>query len=140
MHLLAAQPGGIADGNEAIDLGQSPGDIVFASAADTELACLARAHASLGDAAPSLRLANLMNLGHNLSVDNWLDATVSGARLVIVRVLGGESYWPYGVERLAQLCRDQNIALALLPGDDKPDSELARRATLPPEACARQWR
>ena len=140
MHLLAAQPGGIADGNEAVDLGQRPGDIVFASAADTELACLARAHASLGDAAPSLRLANLMNLGHNLSVDNWLDATVSGARLVIVRVLGGESYWPYGVERLAQLCRDQNIALALLPGDDKPDSVLARRTTMPLEAYERLWR
>ena len=140
MHLLAAQPGGIADGSEAIDLGQSPGDIVFASAADTELACLARAHASLGAGAPSLRLANLMNLGHNLSVDNCLDATVSGARLVIVRALGGESYWPYGVERLSQLCSDKNIGLALLPGDDKPDIELARGATLPAEACERLWR
>ncbi len=140
MHLLAAQPGGIADGSEAVDLGQSPGDIVFASAADTELACLARAQAALGDGAPSLRLANLMNLGHNLSVDNWLEATVSGARLVIIRVLGGESYWPYGVERLAELCRNKDIALALLPGDDKPDSELARRATLPPESCERLWR
>ena len=35
MHLLAAQPGGIADGGEAVDLGQSPGDIGFASAAET---------------------------------------------------------------------------------------------------------
>ena len=140
MHLLAAQPGGIADCGETVDLGQSPGDIVFASAADTELACLARAHASLGPSTPSLRLANLMNLGHNLSVDNWLEATVSGARLVIVRVLGGESYWPYGVERLAQMCHEKKIALALLPGDDKPDVELARRATLPAEACERLWR
>lgn len=140
MHLLAAQPGGIADGGEAVDLGQSPGDIVFASAADTELACFARAQASLGTNAPSLRLANLMNLSHNLSVDNWLEATVSGARLVIIRVLGGKSYWPYGVERLTQMCRDRDIALALLPGDDKPDSELAWRATLPPDACERLWR
>ncbi|MBT5778663.1 MAG: cobaltochelatase subunit CobN [Rhodospirillaceae bacterium] len=140
MHLLAAQPGGIADGGEAVDLGQSPGDIVFASAADTELACFARAQASLGEGAPSLRLANLMNLSHNLSVDNWLEATVSGARLVIIRVLGGESYWPYGVERLTQMCSDKGISLALLPGDDKPDSELAWRATLPPEACERFWR
>ena len=42
MHLLAAQPGEIVDGSEAVDLGQSPGDIVFISAADTELACLSR--------------------------------------------------------------------------------------------------
>ena len=43
MHLLAAQPGGIADGSEPVDLGQSPGDIVVLSAADTELANLAAA-------------------------------------------------------------------------------------------------
>ena len=43
MHLLAAQPGQIVDGSEAVDLGQSPGEIVFISAADTELAALAAA-------------------------------------------------------------------------------------------------
>ena len=43
MHLLAAQPGAVSDGSEAVDLGQSPGDIVVLSAADTELACLANA-------------------------------------------------------------------------------------------------
>ena len=43
MHLLAAQPGAITDGEEAVDLGQSPGDMLFLSAADTELALLADA-------------------------------------------------------------------------------------------------
>ena len=74
MHLLAAKPGTIADGGEAVDLGQSPADILFLSAADTELACFAAARARLGAGAPSLRVANLMQLGHNLS-----DA--SGARV-----------------------------------------------------------
>jgi cobaltochelatase CobN len=45
MHLLAAQPGTIEDGTEAVDLGQTPGDIVFLTAADTEIACLAQAQA-----------------------------------------------------------------------------------------------
>src|SRR3546814_7777422 len=71
MHLLQATPGSISDGSEAIDLGQDPGDIVFLSAADSELAALAAAQrevgASLGEAAPSLPLANLMQLGHNRS-------------------------------------------------------------------------
>jgi len=40
MHLLQAQPGIVADGSQAIDLGQTPGDIVVLSAADTELAML----------------------------------------------------------------------------------------------------
>ncbi len=39
MHLLAATPGSITDGSEAVDLGQTPGDVVLLSAADTELSC-----------------------------------------------------------------------------------------------------
>jgi cobaltochelatase CobN len=41
MHLLAAIPGTISDGAQAVDLGQTPGDIVVLSAADSDLACLA---------------------------------------------------------------------------------------------------
>ena len=40
MHLLRTQRGEISDGSEAIDLGQTPGEIIFLSAADTELALL----------------------------------------------------------------------------------------------------
>ena len=40
MHLLAAQPGALSDNDEAIDLEQSPGAIVFLSAADTDLALI----------------------------------------------------------------------------------------------------
>ena len=76
MHLLAAQPGSISDGSAALDLGQAPGDIVFLSSADTELACLAAAQDRLGPDAPSLRLANLLQLGHNLSIDLYLDKVV----------------------------------------------------------------
>ena len=140
MHLLAAQPGAIEDGADAVDLGQSPGDIVLLSAADTELACFAQAHAGLEDGAPTLRLANLMQLGHNLSVDRYAEQVIAGARLVIVRLLGGESYWPYGVERLTDVCAAHGIPIAWLPGDDKPDAGLAGRSTLPPEAAETLWR
>ena len=47
MHLLAATSGSIDDGSEPFDLGQSPADIVFISAADTELAGLSEALNSL---------------------------------------------------------------------------------------------
>ncbi len=72
MHLLAAQRGTIADGAEAVDLGQSPGDILFLSAADTELAALAGAARRRGFGAGELRLANLLRLSHPMSVDTWL--------------------------------------------------------------------
>ena len=133
MHLLAAQPGTIDDGSEAIDLGQSPGEIVILSAADTELSCLAAAQAGLLDAhadTPSLRLANLMRLRHNLSVDVYVDRVIAGASFVLVRLLGGSAYWPYGVERLVETCRRHAIPLVLLPGDDKPDPELSEQSSL----------
>ncbi|MBT6442334.1 MAG: cobaltochelatase subunit CobN [Alphaproteobacteria bacterium] len=140
MHLLAAQPGGIADGAEAVDLAQTPGDIVFASAADTELSSLAAARQQLAADAPSLRLANLMQLSHNLSVDLWVDQVVRSARLVVVRVLGGIGYWPYGVARLADVCRANGVALAVLPGDDKPDPDLVALGTISPDAIDQLWR
>ncbi len=140
MHLLAAQPGAIQDGSEAVDLGQTPGDVVVLSAADTELAMLADARAGLpADGFPNLRLANLMQLGHNMSVDLYCEEIVAKARLVVVRLLGGRGYWPYGVEQLAETCRKQSIPLALLPGDDQPDAELAELSTLAPEAQHRLW-
>ncbi|NNG03499.1 MAG: cobaltochelatase subunit CobN [Inquilinus sp.] len=139
MHLLAATPGTIADGAEAVDLGQSPGDIVVLSAADTELANLARVRGERGAGGPSLRLANLMQLSHALSVDLYVDAVVSSARLVVARLLGGVGYWPYGVEQLVETCRRNGVPLALLPGDDSPDPELARLSSLAPEACHRLW-
>ncbi len=139
MHLLAAKPGVIADGSEAIDLGQTPGDIVILSAADTELACLAAAQGALGDDVPSLRLASLLQLNHNLSIDTYVEDIIAQARLVVIRVLGGVRYWPYGIEQVAAICRQRGIALALLPGDDQPDPELSEQSTLPAEAVHRFW-
>ena len=82
MHLLATRPGAVADGAAAVDLRQSRGDIVVLSAADTELACLAAARAAAGGSmrTPSLRLANLLQLGHQLSVDLYVDETLAQAR------------------------------------------------------------
>ncbi|MEZ5833795.1 MAG: cobaltochelatase subunit CobN, partial [Dongiaceae bacterium] len=139
MHLLAAKPGQIADGSEAIDLGQTAGEIVVLSAADSELACLARAYGHLEDPKPTLRLANLLQLSHHLSVDSYVEDIVAHARLVIVRLLGGVRYWPYGIEQIAAECRKRGIALACLPGDDQPDPELSEHNTLPPAAAHRLW-
>ena len=128
MHLLAAQAGAIQQEGEAIDLGQSPGEIVFASSADSELALLAGAADRAGY--DSLRLASLLRLGHNLSVDLWLEQTVRHARLVVVRLLGGPAYWQYGVDELIALAAGRRVRLALLPGDATPDPILRDRSTI----------
>jgi cobaltochelatase CobN len=139
MHLLRARRSTPEDGGEAIDLDQSPGDIVFVSAADTELACLATAQARRPGDAPILRLANLLQLTHPMSVDLYVERVIGQARVVILRLLGGRSYWPYGLEQTAGVCRARRIPLAVLPGDDHPDAELAGWSTLPAEACHRLW-
>ncbi|MGQ0677124.1 MAG: cobaltochelatase subunit CobN, partial [Rhodospirillales bacterium] len=144
MHLLAAKPGPDGyqlggDGEAATDLGQTPGEIVVLTSADSELACLSAARARLPAEFPPLRLANLLRLRHNLSVDLYLDQIAAKAKLVVVRLLGGRGYWPYGADELVALARREGVKLALLPGDDQPDPELLTASTLPPEACHRLW-
>ena len=139
MHLLAAKPGIVSDGSDAVDLGQTPGDIVVLSAADTELAALSAAQARAGAGAPTLRLANFLQLRHPMSVDLYVENTIAHARLVVVRLLGGAGYWPYGVERIAAVCRRDGIAFAAVPGDDQPDPDLSRHSTLRADGVHRLW-
>ncbi len=134
MHLLSAREAASDGGDEAVDLGQAPADIVILSAAESELACLAAAYARLTAPKPTLRLANILQLQHPLSVDLYVERTLANARLVVVRLLGGRSYWPYGVEQLVLDARRADRALALLPGDDQPDLELVRLSTLPADS------
>ena len=113
MHLLATTSGVIDGAAEAVDLAQSPADIIVLSAADSELASLARAH----DRTPcSLRLANLLQLQHPLSVDLYVEKTLSLAKLIVLRVLGGAAYWGYGLDQVEAMARQRGIKLCVLPG------------------------
>ena len=129
MHLLAATPGQIDDGTEAVDLGQTPADIIFISAADTELAAFSEARTNLGFTS-SLRLANLTHLSHPMSVDLHIDNCASKSKIVIARVLGGTGYWKYGIEQYASRLGAAGVRFVALPGDDKPDEELWRLSTI----------
>ena len=130
MHLLAAQPGTIEDGLEPVDPGQTPADMVFISAADTELVCLSESRTALNSKSPTLRLINMMHLRHPMSVDMHLDQCALGSKLVIARILGGVGYWKYGVEQYSARLFEAGIPFVALPGDDKPDDELWRLSTV----------
>lgn len=143
MHLLATRPGGYASGDGVVDLEQTPADVVILSAADTDLALLAEACERSDAGSPSLRLASLLALRSNASVDLYFDTVLERATLVIVAMMGGTSYWPYGVERLVERARESMphpLELVLVPGDDTPDPELARLSTASPRDCERIWR
>ena len=59
MHLLVRETRGLDEAEEAVDLGQSRADLVFLSFSDSDLGAFAASWAAQGEAAPSLRLANL---------------------------------------------------------------------------------
>ena len=124
MHLLAAESGIVSDGSEPVDPNQNPADIVVLSAADTELACLAAANSASDRGSGFLRLAQLSWLKHPYSTDLYIDKTALGSRLVVIRALGGLSYWSYCLEQFAARLTETGISLAVLPGDDRPDDEL----------------
>ncbi|MEE4451150.1 cobaltochelatase subunit CobN [Novosphingobium resinovorum] len=131
MHLLSATPGTISNGEEAIDLDQPPGDIVILTVADSELACFAKAAAGLPEGAPSVRLANLLQLRHPYSVDLYVEKVIAHARFVCVVLLGGKSYWPYGIDEIALIAREKGIAFAAIADGREDDPTLTVASTLP---------
>ena len=144
MHLLAAQPGGFVDDSSVITrMAQDPADIIILSAADTTLALLAAACPAAGgdaDGFPSVRLANLMYLRQPAAVDLYVDEVLQHARVIIIDHLGGESYWPYGTERIGELCRARGIALIMFSGDTLEDSNLLMKSTVDVDSCRALWR
>lgn len=131
MHLLQTTFASIDDLVEAVDLGQSPGDIVVLSFADSDLAGLAAAYAAEKELLPSVRLAHLRDLRHPMSIDLWIDKCARHAKVIVVRLLGGLDWWRYGVEALGSIARERGIALAVLPGEDRDDARLAEASMLP---------
>jgi cobaltochelatase CobN len=139
MHLLATSGADLDDLEQAVDLAQSPAEVVVLSFSDSDLSALAEAWKAAADDLPSLRLASLKRLKHPMSVDLYLDRVVTASRAVVVRCLGGLDYWRYGLERLASLCRSRGILLAVLPGDDRADDRLDGLSTVSAETAARLY-
>ena len=138
MHLLRTETRTLDETAEAVDLGQSPGDIVFLSFTDSDLAAVGAAWDADPDL-PSLRIASLARLKHPYSVDLHVENVARHARVVLVRLLGGLDYWRYGVEELAAAARRDGFALAVIPGDYRADERLDAASTLPTEDLARLW-
>ncbi|MEH2475639.1 cobaltochelatase CobN [Nitrobacteraceae bacterium AZCC 2161] len=139
MHLKLDPTGNIDDGDVARDLGQDTADIVVLSAADSDLSAFNAAHAMLPNDFPSVRLTNLLALGHPASVDLYVERTLRDAKIVVLRMLGGESYWPHGVESLRSDALRRGTLFACIPGELHWDLGLAKRGTLNSEDTHSLW-
>ncbi|BFM15819.1 cobaltochelatase subunit CobN [Maricurvus nonylphenolicus] len=148
MHLLASQPGGFVDDEGIIDLQQSPADIVILSAADSSLAALADALDVLGSSEkeifPEVRLANWLQIVKPAAFDLYRHKVLDHAKVVVLSLLGGRSYWEYGFEQCQDWLRaatpDQPRHLIIVPGDDTPDPQLQAVCSTDNETSDRIWR
>ena len=136
MHLLRTTPGGfVDDAAGVIRIEQTRAPIVVLSSADTTLALLASVFPRLEAGFPEVRLANQSFLRQPASVDFYIDDVVRHAKVVIVDHLGGESYWPYGIERLVSLAKSEKQVLAMFSGDLTEDPNLIARSTADAAFC-----
>lgn len=131
MHVVFRPSRGLEESDTPYDPGQTPADLVVLSFSDSDLGAFAagwhRGRATL----PPTRLLNLVALKHPLSVDTYAETVLRHARGILIRLIGGEAYWPYGLATVQDLARRHGIALAILPADGRPDDRLDALSTVP---------
>jgi len=124
MHWTAAEPGQL-DAERALTLmEQTPGEIVFLSAADTELYAVASIWKE--QFGSRLRVASAFPLRQPVAADHYIDRVISRARLVVARLLGGKAYFGHFLQGLSDLREDgSQPQLLILSGSDLDEPELA---------------
>ncbi|MFV0623322.1 cobaltochelatase subunit CobN [Sphingomonas sp. ac-8] len=140
MHVVFRESHGLEETATPRDLGQNPADLVVLSFSDSDLGAFAagwRRAAGSATPLPSLRLANLAELAHPLSVDTYVERTLGAAKAILIRLIGGRSYWSYGLQQVEALARARGIALAVVAADGRPDAQLEAASTLPASTVQR---
>ncbi|MGL5510313.1 MAG: cobaltochelatase subunit CobN, partial [Microcoleaceae cyanobacterium] len=131
MHRIATTPGGynpLAEGVIVIE--QTPAPIIFLTAADTDIQTLAGAVNHVPANFPAVRVTNLLNLQQQFTIDDYAEKVLSESKLIVVRLLGGVSYFIYGLQVLKEIAEKYQIKLIIIPGDDRPDAELISHSNI----------
>jgi cobaltochelatase CobN len=140
MHRLATIPGGWNPAAEGvIFVEQQPAPIAFITAADTDIQTLAVATAQLSEDFPQVRVVNLLQLQQQLTIDTYAEDVLMAAKVIIVRLIGGQSYWSYGLEVVQETARQTGAVLIVLPGDERPDPTLMSHSTASLGDVDRVW-
>jgi cobaltochelatase CobN len=140
MHKIAATPGGWNSEVEGVVfIEQNPAPIIFITAADTEIQTLARAVNYLPNDFPEIRVVNLLQLQQQLSIDTYIETVLAKAQVIILRLLGGYTYWSYGLARIKETIENTNILFFVLPGDDVLDLDLIHHSNVSLSFVDRLW-
>ncbi|OKH29078.1 cobaltochelatase subunit CobN [Chroogloeocystis siderophila] len=141
MHRINGTPGGWNPQSEGvIFLEQSPAPIVFLTAADTDIQTIAAGISKLPVGFPALRVANLLQLQQQLTIDTYAEEILEKAQVIILRLLGGRSYWSYGLEVVQETVQRTGASLIVIPGDDVLDPHLIEHSTVSLTAVIQIWR
>jgi len=138
MHLLRTQPGSQLPLDSIADLGQTPAELVILCTGDSHLSLLAEVARQLPAGYPSLRLASPAQLSNHASVDLYVEQVLQHAKVILISVHGGVSYWRYGIERLVELA-ERGARVIMVPGCDNPDPELMALSNVPVAEAERLW-
>ncbi|MDQ3316450.1 MAG: cobaltochelatase subunit CobN, partial [Actinomycetota bacterium] len=102
--------------------------LLFLTTADTEILATARAAELLPEGFPEVRCANPTKLDKPRA---FFEETLSNARVVMVRLLGGRRAWPEGLDELRRWCAELGVPLLAFGGEAEPDAELTALSTAP---------
>jgi cobaltochelatase CobN len=100
--------------------------IVFVTTADTEILALSRVTQDLPDGFPTIKTVNPTRLPRDLAPETL----VSGASLVLVRLLGGRRAWE-DFTNIAAYCRRAGIPFLAWSGEQHADAELTAASSAP---------
>jgi cobaltochelatase CobN len=134
MHWTSAQPGCLDAERELVLINQTPGEIIFISAADTDLTSVSATwHERFGN---RLRLAHASALRQPVAADHYIETVIRKSKLLVARLLGGRSYFTHFIQGLIDLKEERDRPKYLiLPGAGSDDLE--GLSDFPPSVCKR---
>ncbi|MEA5551568.1 cobaltochelatase subunit CobN [Anabaena cylindrica UHCC 0172] len=139
MHRISATSGGWNQSEGLIFLEQTPAPLVLITAADTDIQTLAAAVPKLPAQFPAFRVASLLQLQQQISIDTYGEQVLELAQVIVLRLLGGRSYWSYGLEVVQEIAQRQGTTLIVMPGDDALDPDLLSHSTVSLDIVNQIW-
>jgi len=138
MHWTAAQPGCLDTERELILIDQTPGEIVFLSAADTDLSCVSSVWRQRFGR--RLRIAHAFSLRQPVAADHYIETVVRKSKLIVARLLGGQVYFAHFIQGLLDL-KDEPVRpkFLIFAGTGSDEEELAALSDFSSGVCRRMF-
>src|SRR6478672_1567411 len=138
MHWTAAQSGCLDAERELILIDQTPAEIVFLSAADTDLSCVSSVWCSCFG--KRLRIAHAFSLRQPVAADHYIETVLRKSKLVVARLLGGRAYFAHFIQGVLDLKEEPvRPRFLIFSGTDSDNDEFALLSDFPTAVYRRMF-